>query len=141
MNRTAAEVVNAKERNKAKKERVNLQHGKQRQGSKESDGDEEEEEEEDESDPNIPWGALALEDERVDAGQVNLTPIPQHAPAQLEEVAPPRSVGEDAPSRSEEQICPALTDPIGGSKWPITDVAELESSDQPLKCSRIMVSM
>ena len=84
---------------------------------------------------------LALKDERANAGLVNLTTILQHAPTQTEEVVPPRSVGEDAPSRSEEQVCPALTDPIGGSKWPITDVAELESSDQPLKCSRIMVSM
>jgi len=70
-NYATAEAVNAKERNKAKKERVKLQHGKHRHGSKESDDDEEEEEEEeeeDESDPNIPWGALALEDERGDVG-------------------------------------------------------------------------
>ena len=97
MNRTAAEVVNAKERNKAKKERVNLQHGKQPQGSKESDGDEEEEEEEDESNPNIPCCALVLEDVQTDAGQANLTLIPQHALAQTNEDVPPRLVKEDAP--------------------------------------------
>ena len=67
-NRTMAEAVNAKkERNKAKKERVKLQCGKHRQVSKESDGDEEEEEKEDEFDPNIPWGALACEDELANA--------------------------------------------------------------------------
>jgi len=136
-NRTMAEAVNAKkERNKAKKERVKLQRGKHRQGSKESDNDEEE----DEPDPNIPWGALALEDEWADTGQVNLTAIPQHASVQTEEVVPPRSVGEDVPSRSKEQVCPAPTNPIRGSKRPITDMAESESSDQPLKCSRIMES-
>ena len=71
VNRVVAEAVNAKkEQNKAKKERVKLQRGKHRQGSKESDGDEEDEEEEeaDESHPNIPWGALALEDEWADTG-------------------------------------------------------------------------
>ena len=72
-NRTVAEAVNAKkERNKAKKERVKLQRGKHRQGSKESDGDEEEEEEEeeaDESDPNIPWGTLALEESGLTQGR------------------------------------------------------------------------
>ena len=96
-NRTVAEAVNAKkERNKAKKERVKLQRGKHRQGSKESDGDEEEEEEEeeeDEPDPNIPWGALAHKDEQADAGQANMNPVPQHTPAQTEVDAPPRSVG------------------------------------------------
>ena len=62
-NRAVAEAVNAKkERNKAKKERVKLQHGRRQQGSEESDGDEEEEEE-DKSDPNILWGTLASEDE------------------------------------------------------------------------------
>ena len=116
-----------------------LQHGKHRQGSKESDDDEEEEEEEDESDLNIPWGMLAREDEQADVGQANLTPIRQHAPAQTKKDAPPRSAGEAVPPRSKEQVCPASTDPTGGSKRPITDVVKLESSDQPPKCSRIMV--
>ena len=83
-----------------------------------------------------------------------MTLIPQHALAQTEEDAPPRSVGEDvplrlaeqvrpaptdldapprstreeAPQRLVEQARPAPTDPIGGLKRPITDVAELESS-------------
>ena len=98
----------------------------------------EEEEEEDESDPDIPWGALLGEDEQADVGQANRTPIPQHAPAQTEKVAPLRSAREDASPRSEEQVHPASTNPIGGSKQPIADVVESESSDQPLKCSWIM---
>ena len=106
----------------------------------ESDDDEEEEEVEDESNPNIPWGAFAREDEQADAGQANMTLIPQHALAQTEEDAPPRSVGEDAPPRFEEQVRPASTDPTRGSKRPIADVAELESSDLPPKHSRIMAS-
>ena len=68
-NRAVAEAVKArKERKKAKKEQAKLQCGKHRQGSEESDGDEEEEEEEEKSDPNIPWGALAHEDEQANAG-------------------------------------------------------------------------
>ena len=102
--------------------------------------DEKEEEEEEESDPNIRWDALACKDEQADMGQANLTLNPQHAPVQIEEVAPPRSVGEDAPPRSEEQVRPAPPDPTGGSKWPIADVVESESNDQPPKRSRIMAS-
>ena len=71
VNHATTEAVKAKkEQKKAKKERVKLQRGKRQQGSEESDDDEEEEEEEeeDESDPNIPWGALACEDEQADAG-------------------------------------------------------------------------
>jgi len=71
-------------------------------------------------------------------GQTNMTLIPQHALAQTEEDAPPRLVGEDAPLWSKEQVRPAPTDPTGGSKRPIADVAESESSDQPLKHSQIM---
>ena len=68
-NRAMAKVTKArKEQKKAKKERVKLQRGKHQQGSRESDGDEEEEEEEEESDPNIPWGALARDDEQDNAG-------------------------------------------------------------------------
>ena len=135
-----AEAAKAKkDRKKAKKERAKLQRGRRRQGSEESDSDKEDEEEE-ESDPNIPWGALALEDEQADAGQVNLTPIPQHALAQTEEDAPPRLAGEDAPLRLAEQVRPAPTDPTGLSKRPIADVAESESSGQPPKRSQVMVS-
>jgi len=121
----ARRAAKAKEWKKVKKERAKLQHGKCRQGSEESDGDEEEEE----SDPNIPWGALAHEDEKADAGQANMTLIPQHAPTQIEEDAPPRSAGEDVPPRLEEQVRPAPTDPTGGSKRRIADMAELELSD------------
>ena len=67
VNHAAADAAKAKkERKKAKKERAKLQHGNRRQGSEESDDDKEEgdkEEEGDKSDPNIPWGTLALEDE------------------------------------------------------------------------------
>ena len=135
-----AEEAKAKEQKKSKKERAKLQRGKRRQGSEESDSDEEEEEEEDESDPNISWGVLAHEDEQADAGQANMTPIPQHALTQTEDDAPPRSAGEDVPPRSEEQVRPTPTDPIGGSKRPIADVAESESSTQPPKHSQIIAS-
>ena len=77
---------------------------------------------------------------QADAGQVNLTLILQHAPAQTEEDAPPRSAGEDASLRLAEQARPTLIDPTGGSKWPIADVVESESSGQPPKLSRVMVS-
>ena len=106
--------------------------------------------EEEEDDPNILWGVLALEDEQANVGQVNLTLISQHALAQTEEGAPPRSTGEDtplrlakqvrptptgpnAPPRSAgedvplglvEQVRPALTDPTGGSKRLVADVVE-----------------
>ncbi|XP_066365083.1 uncharacterized protein [Miscanthus floridulus] len=69
-----------------------------------------------------------------------VTPIPQQALAQSEEDTPPRSAGDDAPPRSEEQVHPAPTDPTEGSKRPIADVAELESSDQHPKHSQIMAS-
>ena len=131
-NHAAAEAA------KAKKEREKLQRGRRRQGSEESDGDDEEEE--DESDPNIPWGALALEDEQTDAGQANLTLIPQHAPAQTEEDALPRSARKDVPPRSEEQVHPAPTDPTRGAKRPVADVAESELSGQPSNRPRIMAS-
>ena len=97
-------------------------------------------------------------------GQVNLTLIPQHAPARTEGDTRPRSArkdvplrlveqvrpaptdpnaplrlaGEDATLRLPEQVLPALTDLAGGSKRPIADVAESKSSSQPLKQSRVM---
>ena len=136
-NHATTEVAKAK----AKKEQAKLLHGKRRQGSEESnEEEEEEEEEEDEFDPNIPWGMLPHEDEQADAGQANMTPIPQQASTQTKGDAPPRSAGEDTPLRLEEQVHPTLTDPTGGSKWPIADVVESESSDQPSKCYRIMAS-
>ena len=91
----------------------------------------------DESNPSIPWGMLAFEDEQADMGQANLTPIPQHALVQIEEDAPPRSTREDAPPRSEEQVQPAPTNPIGGAKQPVADVVESELSGQPLKHPQI----
>ena len=82
---------------------------------------------------NIPCGTLVHEDEQSDVGQANMTLIPQHAPTQIEEDAPPRSAGEDVPPRLEEQVRPAPTDPTGGSKRSIVHVVESESSGQPPK--------
>ena len=66
--------------------------------------------------------------------------VEQVRPAPTDPDALPRSTREEAPLRLAEQACPTLTDPTRGSKRPIADVVESESSGQPPKRSRVMAS-